>query len=189
MDLLLLDDVWTLAVADKDEAAPQLGRAMEALIEDLRERGGRLQELMGHTRYELNASWPETRARLSVPKQQLAALDEYIKEYGGLGDAGFAIAAEFDASLAEEAELLATKIRQIESGGPSIGDLSRLRKIMLAVLAVAVFASVAIPVVTAVATGASVAVALATAATNLANAAVGIAGGAILMEPVGGSGP
>jgi len=114
IDLLMLDYLWTLAVETKDPEAAGIGRRMLALIGTMRHEGGRASELVRSSRVELNSTWPQIREQHRLPQEQMAAIDGFIKEYGGLGDAGFSVAQELDNTLGAEASAIAGKIADFE---------------------------------------------------------------------------
>ncbi len=184
IDLLMLDYLWTLAVETKDPEAAGIGRRMLALIGTMRHEGGRASELVRSSRVELNSTWPQIREQHRLPQEQMAAIDGFIKEYGGLGDAGFSVAQELDNTLGAEASAIAGKIADFERGGGSAGDMSRRGKIMLGVFGICVFAVVAFPIATGALplTLAGVGAALIWSSKDLALVCAGVAGSEIVRK-------
>lgn len=180
VELLMLDDLWTLAVTQRDPEAADIGRRMNTLMEQLGEQSNRVTELIESNRSVLSDGWPSMSESWQLSQEQREALDGYIEERGGLGAAGVQFAAELRDSLVDESEVLAAKIAELETHGHTTVDISRLRKMMIAVVAICVFAVPAIAV-GAVAGGVlTVGLALVTGGMAEAGIVGGIAGSLIL---------
>ena len=97
--------IWTSAVETGDDAAHQLGNRMLGLIAGIRESSEQLPEILLHARQPLNAAWPTLRSQ-RISDEEAAALDQYLAEYGGLGDAAYALATGLNETLADESCLV-----------------------------------------------------------------------------------
>jgi hypothetical protein len=73
------------------------------------------------TRVRPELGWPFAAPQ---PENAAGAIQAYIAEKGGLGDAGAALAKALDGDLGQEVELLQVKITDLDAGGQSIGDLT-----------------------------------------------------------------
>lgn len=186
LELLTLDDLWTEAASEGDSAAPEIGRRMLQLIEQLRLGTGQVERLILGERVELNAYWPELRRSWGTAGEpEVAALDQWVEQYGGLGDAGVSAASLLHGALEEEGQLIAAKVAELEAGSQSTGDLSRQKKILIGVTAVCCLAVVALPAVGAAVAAGGIAAGLFSGAAGLAGVAAGISGAAILTPEAG----
>jgi hypothetical protein len=179
--LLALDRLWTQAIEHHDADAPALGRQMQAFIVDIRERSDRVSELTSQYRNYLNSTWPDVMKELRIPQQDLAALNELIQKYGGLGYASGEVLTSLKRDLDEEAQTLSEKIADFEGRGDPEGDLSLLKKVMIGVVVVSVLVIVALPAATVGVPAATIGAALVTSAVNLATLGGSIAGGGLFV--------
>ena len=140
----MLDDLWSEAIAQGDVAATEIGRRMNTLMEQLAEDSKRVSHLIGNSKDALNHAWPYISEKWILSNEQRKALDAYFEKHGGLGTAGFALSAGLRDSLAEESASLSAKIAELEIQGHTTIDISRLGKVMIAVVGICVFAVPAI---------------------------------------------
>lgn len=172
IDLLLLDDLWTAAVKRHDADAVSLGNQMQTLLERLRPKAHRVEDLLGRRSEELNAVWPEVLSSWRVPDDG-QAIDEYLSNFGGLGDAGVIHAFDLHQVLTEELQELQHKIADLETTEGSDGDLRISRKVRIGIIAICVLAVVALPVVGGGLAATGVAAGMFQGAAGLASVAVG----------------
>lgn len=146
VDLLVLDDHWTIAAGSRDPAAIEIGHHMQTLLARLREQRPRLTRLVLASRLDLNAAWPHALDRWNLGTEQKAMLDSLVAPYGGFGEAGVAAVEMLDECLAEEIASMEAKLAEIETGGPSPADLKWRSRKVLALVAICAFCIPAIAV-------------------------------------------
>lgn len=148
IEVLALDDLWTDAVRDNDPAAADIGGHVSQLIQQLQEGCGGVADLLEGVRGQLNSEWVSVLESWKLSEDGAAAIQAYISEKGGLGEAGVAIARALGADLGQEVELLQVKISELDAGDISIGDLRIPTRVAIGVVAICVFVAVALPVAT-----------------------------------------
>jgi hypothetical protein len=139
-ELLVVDELWTNAVAAKDPTAGRLAERTMELIDRVREGNAPVPDVLKAVRDELNDAWPTLR-HVWLSDADSRRLDDYLsQQYGTFGDAACAVARSLDEQLEIELQGLREKRAELDNEGLALADLSLPARLGIGLLLIAVAA-------------------------------------------------
>lgn len=179
-EVLTLDIEWNRAIEAHDPTAVAVGRRMQSRLQALRNEAQDVRDWLEFGRSDLNASWPQVLERWNLPPDEGSALDDYVRQNDGLGNAGIFHIANLAEELAAEISDLSKKINQLESGHEPEDDLKIPRKLAIGITAICAVVMFTLPIAGAAVGAAGVVAATLTSVEGVAGLIGGIVGSTLV---------